>query len=174
MLVGQQAVIANLSSQQESVVAASHIVVEVIAKRCKPFSDGEFVKECFLRVEDVLCPEKKEQFEQISLSRQTIVPRIEELGNSIEASLASKAEDFTFYSLALDESTDIKDAAQLAIFVRGFDESFCDIEELAAIVPLKGSSKGTDLLEAVMTTLNGLKFNLKNLSGVTTDGAPSM
>ena len=95
MLVGQQAVIANLSSPQESVVAASYIVAEAIAKRCKPFSDGEFVKECFLRVADVLCPEKKEQFEQISLSRQTIAPRIEELGNSIEASLASKAENFT-------------------------------------------------------------------------------
>ena len=76
--------------------------------------------------------------------------------------------------MALDESTDIKDTAQLAIFVRGVDESFCVIKELAAMVPLKDSTKGTDLLEAVMTTLNRLKFDLKNISGVTTDGAPSM
>ena len=130
-----------------------------------------FVKECFLRVADVLCPEKKEQFVQISLCGQTIAHRIEELGNSIEANLVSKTEDFTFYSLALDESTDIKDFAQLAIFVRGVAERFCVIEELAAMVPLKGSTKGTDLLETVMTTLNPLKFNLKNISGVTTDGA---
>ena len=114
VFVGQQAVIANLSSQQKSVVAASCIVVEVITKRFKPFSDREFEKECFLRVANVLCPKKKEQFEQISLSRQTIAHRVEELGNFIEVSLASKMEDFTFYSLALDESTDIKDTAQLA------------------------------------------------------------
>ena len=76
--------------------------------------------------------------------------------------------------MALDESTDIKDTAQLAIFVRGVDESFCIIEELAAMVPLKGTTKGSDLLEAVMATLNRLKLNLKNISGVTTDGAPSM
>ena len=124
VLVGQQSVLTNLFFQQESVVAASYIVAEVIAKRSKPFSDGEFVKECFHRVADVLCLEKKEQFEQISLSRQTMARRIEELGNSIEVSLVSNAGDFTFYSLALDESTDIKGTAQLAIFVRGVDESF--------------------------------------------------
>ena len=132
------------------------------------------MKECFHRVADALCPEKKEQFEQISLSRRTIARCIEELGNSIEVSLASKAGDFTFYSLALNESTDIKDTAQLAIFVRGVDESFCVIEELTVLVPLKGTTKDCDLLEAVMTTLNRLKFNLKNISGVTTDGASSM
>ena len=58
--------------------------------------------------------------------------------------------------------------------MRGVDKSFCVIEELAALVPLKGTTKGIDLLEAVMTTLNRLKFDLKNISGVTTDGAPSM
>ena len=72
MLVGQQSVFTNLSFQQESVVAASYIVAEVIAKRFKPFSDGEFVKECFHRVADVLCPKKKEQFEQISLSSKPL------------------------------------------------------------------------------------------------------
>ena len=69
------------------------------------------MKECFHRFADVLCPEKKEQLEQISFSRQTIAHRIEELENSIEVNLASKAGDFTFYSLALDEITDIKDTA---------------------------------------------------------------
>ena len=149
-------------------------MAEVIAKRSKPFSDGEFVKKCFHRVADLLCPKKKEQFEQISFSRRTIARRTEELGNSIEVSLASKVGDFTFYSLALDENTDIKDTAQLAIFVRRVDESFCVIEELAALVPLKGTTKDSDLSEAVMITLNRLKFNLKNISGVTTNGAPSM
>ena len=111
VLVGQQSVFTNLSFQQESVVVASYIVAEVFAKRSKPFSGGEFVKECYHRLADVLCPEKKEQFEQINLSRQTIASRIEELGDSTEVSLASKARDFTFYLLALGESTDIKDTA---------------------------------------------------------------
>ena len=112
MVVEQEAAFVNLSCQQEFVVAASYRVAEVLAKRSKPFSDVEFVKECFHLVADVLCPEKKELFEQLCLSRQTIARCIEELGNSIEVSLATKAKDFIFFSLALDESTDIKDTAQ--------------------------------------------------------------
>ena len=117
---------------------------------------------------------REEQFEEISLPRQTIAHRIEKLGNSVEVRLASKAGDFAFYSLALDKSTDIKETAQLVIFVRGKDESFCVIEELDAMVPLEGTTKGRYLLEDVITTLNRLKFNLKNISGVTTDKGPSM
>ena len=55
----------------------------------------------------------------------------------------------------------------------GVDESFGVSEELAVVVLPKGTTKGSDLLEAVMTTINRLKFNLKSISGVTTDGAPS-
>ena len=48
------------------------VCLPLITKRSKPFSDGEFEKECFHRVADATCPEKKEQFAKISLSRQTI------------------------------------------------------------------------------------------------------
>ena len=66
VFVRQQFVLTNLSFQQELVVAASYAVAKVIAKRFKPFSDGEFVNDCFA---DVMCPEKKKLFEKISLSR---------------------------------------------------------------------------------------------------------
>ena len=69
----QQSVFSKLSLQQKSVVKASFLVAETIAKISKPFSDGEFVKECIVRVADILCPEKKETFAKISLSRQVEV-----------------------------------------------------------------------------------------------------
>ena len=167
-------VLSKVSLQQESVVKASYLVAEMIAKKSKPFADGEFIKECIVRVADVICPEKKETFVKISLSRQTITRRVEELGNSIEETLIAKTRKFLSYSLALDESTDVRSTAQLALFVRGVDDDFEVTEELAAIVPMKGTTRGIDLLEAVMKTIKLLGLPLSKLSGITTDGAPSM
>ena len=86
----------------------------------------------------------------------------------------AKARNFSSYSLALDESTDIRSTAQLAIFIRGVDDYFEITEELAAIVPIKGTTRDSDLLERVMATIKRLVLPLSKLSGITTDGAPSM
>ena len=76
--------------------------------------------------------------------------------------------------MALDESTDVRSTAQLALFVRGVDDDFEVTKELAAIVPMKGTTRGIDLLEAVMKTIKRLGLPLSKLSGISTDGAPSM
>jgi hypothetical protein len=41
----------------------------------------------------------------------------------------------------LDESTDMADTAQVAIFIRGVDVHFKKTEELAALHPLKDTTK---------------------------------
>jgi hypothetical protein len=43
--------------------------------------------------------------------------------------------NFVLYSVVMDESTDATDTAQLAIFVRGLNDSFKIMEELAALGP---------------------------------------
>ena len=117
-LSGQQLIFKNVSLQTESLVKASYAVAEIIAKNSKPFSDGEFVKECIECVADIICPDKKAQFAKLSLSRQTVARRIEELASNVERTLKYRATNFQFYSLALDESGDASDTAQLAIFLR--------------------------------------------------------
>ena len=172
-LSGQQLIFKNVSLQTESLVKASYAVAEIIAKKSKPFSDGEFVKECIECVADIICPDKKAQFAKLSLSRQTVARRIEELASNVERTLKYRATNFQFYSLALDESGDASDTAQLAIFLRGVDKDFIITEELAALVPLKGTTKTIDLMEGVTETLNRFGLKYTNLSGVTTDGAPA-
>ena len=60
--VGQQYVFTNLSFQLESLAAVTYAVAKVIAKKSKPFLDGELVKNNFLCVADVMCSKRKKNY----------------------------------------------------------------------------------------------------------------
>jgi len=68
----------------------------------------------------------------------------------------------------------LSDTAQLTIFVRGIDSNFNITEELAAFFSMKGSTKSCDSFNALKSTLSRFDIKLNNLSGLITDGAPSM
>ena len=50
----------------------------------------------------------------------------------------------------LDESVNVEDTAQLAIFVRGINSEFIITEELVELVSLKGSIFGKDFLDGFL------------------------
>ncbi len=78
-----------------------------------------------------MCPEKKKQaFASISLSRNTVAERIEDLARDLNHQLKDKVKTFVAFSIALDESTDINNVAQLGLFICGVDESLKITEEL--------------------------------------------
>ena len=79
-----------------------------------------------------------------------------------------------FYSLALDESTDQTDTAQLAIFIRGVDSNFDVFEELLSIASLKDHTTGEDMFKALKNVMEIYDLRFENLAGVATDGAPSV
>jgi hypothetical protein len=68
----------------------------------------------------------------------------------------------------------VKDTAQLVIFIRGIDQQFYVTEELLALVPLKGMTKGTDIFEAAKKTLQRFDLSLSKLQRVVTDSARAM
>jgi hypothetical protein len=55
--------------------------------------------------------------------------------------------------LALDESTDLTDIAEVAVFIGGINDEIKVFEEIFDLRPLKGTTKGTDILEATKPTL---------------------
>ena len=112
---------------------ASYKVSLMIARHLKPFSDGEFIKLCMLAMVDAICPEKKDLISKVSLSRQTVAWHIEEMGADVRASLRSKCLLLHYFSLALDESTDIKDTSQLSIFIRGVHVDMTTFEEFIEV-----------------------------------------
>lgn len=78
------------------------------------------------------------------------------------------------FPIALDESTDIIDTAQLLIFIRGINDEFEIVEEFLAMESMRGTTRGCDLYECVSGCLE--KFNLPwtKLLNVTTDGSPNL
>ncbi|GCC25072.1 hypothetical protein chiPu_0003477 [Chiloscyllium punctatum] len=125
----------------------SYVISYKITRNSKPFSDGEFMKECLLDSAELICPEKKEAFENVPLSRCTVTRRIGDITRNPERQ--HRAVNFDFFSLALDESCDVCDTAQLLIFVRGITTDFKITEELAAMQSMKGTTTGNDLFTEV-------------------------
>ncbi|KAF8773068.1 General transcription factor II-I repeat like protein [Argiope bruennichi] len=121
------------SDIQEAATHASYIVANNIAKNNKALIDGEFAKQCLLQVCDVLCKDKKNNSETVSLSRKTVTSRIEVIDKNLTSQLESKIGQFKFCSIAMDESTDINDTAQLILFIKGVDENFEITEELVCM-----------------------------------------
>ena len=93
---------------------------------------------------------------------------------NIEGTLVQRLSGCEFCSLALDESTDISDTAQLAIFVRVVAITFDVIEELLDICSLKGTTTGKDVFAKVNRVIKKCKLSMKKLTGITTDRAPAM
>ena len=100
-------------------------MVAEIAKSARPFNEGEFVKKCMIKVCDVMCPDKRQAFLNVSLSGSTVADRACELATNLHKQLMEKGKDFIAYSLAVHESSDTSDTAQLSIFIRGVDSSLC-------------------------------------------------
>jgi len=121
------------------------VVAYNIVKHSKSFYEGEFIKNCMLDVADQVCPEQRKKFEEVSLSRRTVVRRIEAIGEDLTSQLKGCIPTFQLFSMAFDERTDINDTAQLLIFVRGISENFEITEELMSIESMKDTTNREDI-----------------------------
>ncbi len=127
----------------DEAVKASYLISNEIVEASKPFSEGEFVKKCMVKAAELVCSEKKQAFASISLSRNTV-------DEDLNRQLKEKVKRFIAFSIALDESTDINDVAQLGLFIHDVDESLN------------------------ITALDRLEVDWSRAVSVATDGAPSM
>ena len=79
---------------QEVATKASFVLAYKLAKHNKPFSDGEFVKECMLNAVDITCPEVRTNIEAISLSRRILVRRISGIEQNLSEQLFEAGKSF--------------------------------------------------------------------------------
>ena len=153
---------------------ASYAVSLQLAKAKRPFVDGTLVKQCATEMAKAFGEMKiAEKFETVALSRPTVQRRIEKLGEKVEESLVEDFKECSYFSLCLDESTDETDVSQLIIVARIVQKDFSVREEVFDLCPLHGTTKGSDIYEALKTSVKKLG-NWEKCSVIVTDGAPAM
>lgn len=174
-IASQQNMFKKLRKEAEIITEISYDISLLICKASRPFTEGEFVKSCLVTATKKMCPDEiAKQFESISLGRNTVQRRITEMSDNIYDQLKKKSNDIWFYSLAVDESTDICSTAQFMIFYRAVTADFEIFEELLGISALQGRTTGAELLSNLLLQLDKAGLDLNKLAGITTDGAPSM
>nr|XP_023652433.1 general transcription factor II-I repeat domain-containing protein 2-like [Paramormyrops kingsleyae] len=100
--------------------------------------------------------------------------RIEDLARDLNRQLKDKVKTFIAFSVALDESTDVNDIAQLGLFIRGVDESLNITEEFVELVPMTDTTTSNDIYASLIGALDRLEVDWSRAVSVATDGAPSM
>jgi hypothetical protein len=80
-----------------------------------------------------------------------------------------------YFSIAIDESCDMTDNAQLLVYIKCVDEN----SDLLVLCQLQTTTKGSDIVQVVKecienSTSNGHKLDWNKLDSICTDGAPAM
>lgn len=162
-----------------STAAASFVAAREIVKRGKPFTDGEYMKDSFIKMSEHLFSDFRNKTEIIQkikdmpLSAKTVKERAIKMANNITDQQIKDINSAPAFSIACDESCDVTDIEQTALLCRYVN---CDgpQEEMIELIPLKGQTRGEDICNAVLQCLNDKGIHTGHLISVATDGAPSM
>lgn len=155
-------------------------VAWILGQHKKPFTDGEIVKECMSAVAETLLEGKQKQelcdkIKQIPMSAKSATKKSEILTEDVLTQLDEAIQKAPCVGLAVDESTDVRDIAQLLVYVRFYNtdlNTFC--EDLLGVTPLQTSTRGEDIYLAIKEMLAKRGIEPKKVVSITTDGAPAM
>ena len=102
VLTAQQCFFFTIARESnENVTKASYEVATLITKHCKPFTEGEFIKDCVMKIVKKICPKKKQEFSNVCLARNTVVRRIEDISSDIKRQLEAKGVECNFFFVSL-------------------------------------------------------------------------
>lgn len=108
------------------------------------------------------------------LSCPSALHRVKLLAKDVSRKLLENLKKAEVTSIAVDESTDCTDTAQLCIYVRFHNEVRFRVE-LLGLLPLEGHTTGEVMFQKIVTFLTWeLELDLQKVCLLVTDGAPAM
>ena len=173
-----QCALSRFCTEQERAMIASLRVAWTLTRQKRPFTESETVKDCMLAVIDEMIVDEKvkesviSSIKKVPLSDISTLRRVELLATDVTGKLLENLRKAEFMSIAVDESTDCTDMAQLCIYVRFYD-GVRFREELLGLVPLEGRTTGEVIFQKIVTFFNEHELDLQKVCLLVTDGAPA-
>ncbi|XP_076763723.1 general transcription factor II-I repeat domain-containing protein 2A-like [Xylocopa sonorina] len=136
----------NWMQSSSNINMASFVFSQEIAKRGKPYTDGEYIKNCFINASEELFRDFKnkadipKRIKELPLSAKTIKDRTIKMCSNITTQHIEDLKLVSALSIIVDESCDINDTAQVSLFVRFMSHSGPK-EKLLGLLPLKNGAK---------------------------------
>ncbi|XP_061468686.1 general transcription factor II-I repeat domain-containing protein 2-like [Rhineura floridana] len=175
-LNSQQTLLTMFSKEADTTTEASFVISGNIARAKCRYSDGEFVKN-IAEVVAVLDPNNtklQRLIAQTPASCHATERRISQISADVAGKMQNDLKNSLAFRFALDESTDIQDNPQLAVFVCYVSFDVTVKEEMLDLVALKETTRGVDIKNALDRALTNADIPLDKLISVATDGAPAM
>lgn len=167
-------IVSHFININENAVHASYLISLRIARAGKPHTIGEgLVLPSIKDAVGAMFGEKEvKEIERIPLSNNTVARRIDEMAEWAEDEILRRVVGSKYYTVQLDESTDVQGLSQLLVFVRYIWEN--DVHE--DILFCKPISRGTseEIFSSIDSYIKGKGLEWKNCVGICTDGARAM
>ena len=154
---------------------ASYEVSLRIAKAGKPHTIGEslILPSATDMVRIMLGDKAAKQLEMIPLSNDTVSRRISDLSLNVKEQLVDKIRASKYFSIQLDETTDITNMAHLLTYIRFIDGETVK-EEFLFCEPLPARTTSNEIFSKLDQFMKTNNIEWKKCVGVCSDGARSM
>ena len=133
-------------------------ISRILISQSNPFTDGSIIHECLIKTMEILYPKNVPEVKKISLSKQTITRNVEKISNYLYITLKDNLKSLKYFSIAIDETNDIKDVLQVSFFLKGITNEFKMIHESLGLVTLEETTKGRDLFVSLKNILENMTF----------------
>ncbi|XP_065658560.1 general transcription factor II-I repeat domain-containing protein 2-like [Hydra vulgaris] len=122
----------------------------------------------------ILCPEKIKDLNNISLSRNIVAERDNDIATDLRSQLTKTCKDVQAFSIAIDESTDVNAVAQLCVFIRGCNFKYEITKELLELILMHGTTTDAEIILEIEKLLGKYKLPITKLVSMVIDGTPAM
>ncbi|GFT90396.1 zinc finger BED domain-containing protein 5 [Nephila pilipes] len=159
----------------EKALEASYHVAKLIARQKKPHTVGETLIKpaCMKIVRLMLGPNEVKEVNKVSLSADTVKRRIHDMSSDILGTLIKKLLSAEKFALQIDETTDIKNKAQLIAIVRFVDEDFIK-EHYLFFKEAPERTTGEEIFRVTDDFFKICNIQWSNCIAVCTDGAAAI